>query len=121
VALVEALVPAERIAADRRGELVRATAAFVARQLEALPGSLRLLFAIGMFGFRLLSWRRLRSFESLPLERRRAVAAWWAWGPLPPARQLFKPVRATALLAFHEYAPVRAAPRLAVLPKAVAR
>jgi uncharacterized membrane protein YbhN (UPF0104 family) len=73
--------------------------AFVHAQLTLLPAHLRLLLAGGLTGFRLLViLRYLRPFESIGPDRRRDVAAAWAYGPVAPARALFKAIRSTALL-----------------------
>ena len=77
---------------------------FVGEQLAALPLRLRLLFEIGMLGFRtLVLGATLRPFTALPAERRVVIFETWAYGRLAPARQLFRLVRTTALLACYEH------------------
>ncbi len=99
-ALVGALIPVD-VAADAAKATV--TTRFVHDRLADLPARLRLLLLVGLTGFRMLVVLRfLRPFESLPAARRRSVVAAWAYGPVPPARALFKAVRSTALLAAWE-------------------
>jgi glycosyltransferase 2 family protein len=99
-ALVGALIPKD-VAGDEARAAV--TTSFVNDRLADLPAKLRLLLLIGLTAFRVLVVLRfLRTFESLPTERRRSVVAAWAYGPLAPARALFKAVRSTALLAAWE-------------------
>ena len=102
----------EAIVAPERGPLpearLRDSADFVHRQLDALQPRLKLLFRIGMFGFRLLArLRYLRGFCDLSLETRRAWTRAWLNAPFSLARRLLKPVQATALLAYYDYVPSR--------------
>ena len=77
--------------------------------MHELPIRLRALFYTGLAGFRFVTrLRYARGFCELPAATRRAWFERWAYGPLPLARQLFRPVRATALLAYYERAEVRA-------------
>lgn len=102
--LCEALLPAERV------ELPGAQAAvservsrFVAAQLGALSTRYRLLLRVGLLGFwGLVLVTHARPFGRLSPERRRAIVRRWAWGPVTPARQLFKALRSTAVLAYYE-------------------
>lgn len=99
VALAEALLPAGGSA-----EVVRESARFLAGQIAALPTRVRTLYGIGMSVFRFwVRVRYLRSFCGLPLERRRAAVSTWAFGSIPPLRQLFRAPRSTVLLAFYEH------------------
>lgn len=85
------------------------TATFIAGQLSALPPHLGVLFESGMLVFRVATRVRfLRGYCDLPLETRRAWTEAWAESRHPPLRKLFKPVRATALLAYHDHPRVRA-------------
>ncbi len=43
-----------------------------------------------------------RPFTMLSLETRRKVVNFWAYGPIPLTRQMFRALRSTALLAFFE-------------------
>jgi hypothetical protein len=60
--------------------------------------------------------RTLRSFCGLDVERRRAAVNSWAFGPIGVLRQLFRPVRSVALLAYYEQAAVARA--LSPVPQA---
>lgn len=46
--------------------------------------------------------RTLRSFCALDVDRRRLVVQAWAFGRIGLLRQLFRPVRSIALLAYYE-------------------
>lgn len=86
------------------------TAAFVDGQLKALQPKLRFLFECGMTFFRFVTRLRfLRGYCDVPLEQRRAWTAKWAESRIALLRQLFKPVRATALLAFYDHDAVKRA------------
>lgn len=85
------------------------TARFVDGQVSSLPRLLRWSMRLGLMLFLVLVRVRYgRGFHALPFETRRRIVAWWAFGPLGITRYLFKPVRATALLAYYEYASHRA-------------
>jgi uncharacterized protein (TIRG00374 family) len=101
--IVEAIVApeGEPAHADALNESVE----FVHRQLDALHPRLKLLFRVGMLGFRLLTRvRYLRGFSDLSLETRRAWTRAWLNAPFALARRLLKPVQATALLAYYDHA-----------------
>jgi len=101
VALTEALLTPHGDALDRRTLVDVAT--FLSEQMQALPPRLGLMFEVGMATFRFyVRARYLRSFCALDLERRRAAVRSWAFGPVGLFRQLFRPVRSIALLAYYE-------------------
>jgi uncharacterized protein (TIRG00374 family) len=105
VALAVACLPAAfpGILPDEQDRIVRRVAQFVQGQMEALPLKLRILFATGAFGFRLLTAIRYqRLFCKMELEKQRKVFEAWAYGPVGLARKLFRPIRSTALLAYYE-------------------
>ncbi len=82
---------------------------FVHGQLAALPPPLAVLFNAGMAFFRFVTrLRYLRGFCDLSLETRVRWTSRWAAGSVGLLRKLFKPVRATALLAYYEHPAVRA-------------
>jgi len=59
---------------------------------------------IALVGFRIaVRLRFLRAYCDLPLATRRRIAAWWAYGPSPLTRQMFRGLRSTALLAYYEH------------------
>lgn len=99
--ICEAMVPAGELA-DRERDVERMSA-FVAGQLQALPWYLRGALNFGLAGFTVVVLlTTARYFPALSLERRRKIVTAWAWGPVPLARQMFRPIRSTALLAWYE-------------------
>lgn len=114
LSLVEALVPLDVVplATDAQRAVVGDVAAFVQGQVAQLGLTLRVLFLIGLTGFRgYARGRYLRGFCRLPLADRRAVVLAWTYARLPQARQLMQLVRSLALMAFYEAPAVRAALR----------
>lgn len=110
-ALAEATIPLDTIdLADADIKKVTATVSeYVHGQLECLPIHLRIVFNLGMLGFRLVvRARHLRGFSRLPLDQRREIVNSWAYGRVALARQLFRVVRSTSLLAFYEIPEVKA-------------
>lgn len=104
--LVEALVVGDDRVPDPAA--VEHAATFVEGQLRALPARLRLLFGCGMAAFRFTTRLRfLRGYCDVPLARRRRWTRRWADGRIALFRQLFKPVRATAVLAYYDAPTVR--------------
>jgi uncharacterized protein (TIRG00374 family) len=103
--IVEALVPWRQLSlTDAEGaHLVNDTTRFVVGEIDALPVRLRFLFGLGLVGFRaVVRCTTGRGFCQLSLERRRRIVNAWAFGPVAPARQLFRVIRSTALLAMWE-------------------
>jgi uncharacterized protein (TIRG00374 family) len=83
---------------------VQYAATFVDGQIAALPAKLRAMFGAGMTFFRFVTRLRfLRGYCDVPLEARRAWTRRWAESRIALLRQLFKPVRATALLAYYDH------------------
>jgi hypothetical protein len=110
--IIEATIPIETIPLNgpEREKTVEMVADFVQGQLKSLPVLMRALFAVGMMTFRLfVRIRYLSSFNKLPLDRRSEIVSSWAWGKVALGRQLFRPLRSTALLAFYELPDVKAA------------
>jgi len=104
------------IAAYRNGPpdpaLLKSTADFLEAQLRALPAVLRVALVLGLTGFRALVFMRfLRPFCALPLHVRQRVVETWAFGRVGFARQLFRPLRSIACLAYHELLACRIALR----------
>ena len=100
-ALTEAVLPHSMAGAT---ELVDDVATFFAGEMAALPTRIRWLYHFGMFGFRVyVRLRHVRSFCALPVVTRRRAVDVWAFGPVTPMRQLFRPVRSTVLLAGFEH------------------
>jgi hypothetical protein len=118
IGLVEAMVVAESKVANP--EAVTYAATFVDGQIAALSTKLQFMFACGMSGFRFVTrLRYLRGYCDVPLAARQRWTLKWAEGRIALLRQLFKPVRATALLAYYDH-PAVSRPLLAehVVPAA---
>lgn len=104
IALAEALLP------PCEPGVTRDVAAFMDGQIAALPPRLRTLFHVGMTVFRLsVRVRHVSSFCGLQVDRRRAIVDAWAFGRVGLLRQLFRPVRSLAVLAYYERAEVSGA------------
>ncbi len=102
--LCEALLPAERLEPEAaQAGVSERVSCFVAGQLAALSTRYRWLLRVGLLGFWGLALvTHARPFGSLSPERRRVLVRRWAWGRVTPARQLFKALRSTAILAYYE-------------------
>ena len=81
------------------------------------------MFHMGMTFFRFtVRLRHVSSFCGMPVERRREIVDAWAFGRIALLRQLFRPVRSLAVLAYYErpeviraLAPPDSRPHLAVV------
>jgi hypothetical protein len=103
-AVVDGLIP-EHVSetVEQRARALDHSAGFVRGQLEAMPLVLQILFAGGIAAFVAITWLRwLRGLSSLSPSRRQTWMHAWAYGPVPLARQLFRPVRSLAALAYFE-------------------
>lgn len=104
--MVEALVPeppATLSIADHRQAIADA-AVFVREQVGALAIELRWLLLIGLAAFRVVIWlQHRRRFRDLNMSVRRETLMHWACGSVSLTRQLFRPIRSTALVAYYEY------------------
>jgi len=112
LALAEAAVPLDRdgLSGEAAAAVLAEVAGFVDGQMRELPVRLRALFHAGLAGFRAATrLRYARGFCELPPTTRRAWFERWAYGTVPLARQLFRPVRSIALLAYYERPEVRSA------------
>src|SRR4051812_8946811 len=103
-ALIEGLIPGHPSETpEQRTRALDYSAAFVRGQLQAMPLVLQILLACGMVAFRVVTCARwLRSFASLDPARRQGWTRAWAYGRVPLARSLFRPVRSLAALAYFE-------------------
>ena len=102
--VVDGLIPEHPAeSAAQRARALDVSAAFVRGQLAAMPLVLQILFAGGVTVFVAITWARwLRGLSSLSAARRQAWMHAWAYGRVPLARQLFRPVRSLAALAYFE-------------------
>ncbi len=90
-------------------EATQVAADFVHGQLASLPPPLAVMFNAGMTFFRFVTrLRYLRGYCDLSLETRYRWTTQWAAGRIGLLRKLFKPVRATAFLAYYDHPAVRA-------------
>jgi glycosyltransferase 2 family protein len=106
IGLVEAMVTARGQPSDPAAVAYAAT--FVDGQIRALQPKLGFMFGAGMTMFRFVTrLRYVRGYCDLSLETRRRWTLRWAEGRIALLRQLFKPVRATALLAYYDFETVR--------------
>jgi hypothetical protein len=113
-ALVEALLPLDDVAPPERERLVDRATSFADGQLGALPLRLRLLFALGVRFFQIVTLlAHLRPFTKLVAARRRAWVERWAYGSWSLGRQLFRPIRSVAIVAFYADATVARSLQLA--------
>ena len=103
-AAIEGLIPAHPSESrEQRERALDYSAAFVRDQLRAMPLVLQIALACGVAGFLVLTWCRwLRRFAALGPDRRRAWMHAWAYGRVPLARAMFRPVRSLAALAYFE-------------------
>jgi len=104
IALTEALVTAPGEASeDRRRAALAAAVSFLESQIAALPLNLRAGLALGLASFRAFVVIRFGlNFCRLSRERRMRAVESWASGAFTLGRQLFRPLRNLALLAYHE-------------------
>lgn len=104
-ALTEALVAGSppELPPDAHCRAIVSSARFAGEQINALAAELRWPLKLGLAGFCVLIWlSHLRGFSRLPLAQRRRILDAWAFGPVALTRQLFRPIRTTALVAYYE-------------------
>lgn len=115
IGLVEAVVVGAGSALDPTA--VAYAAGFVDGQIRALSPRLRVLFEAGMTTFRFVTrLRYLRGYCDIPLATRRRWTLAWAENRIGLLRQLFKPVRATAVLAYYDHDAVKRVLLSSVVP-----
>ena len=108
--LCDCFVPPEHKPLDsqKASESLREATKFLVTELEVLPFRLRVLFAIGITGFKTIFL--LTNFNFLcnvPLEKRRKTIEAWAFGPIALTRKFMKPIRALFLFAYYEQQEVK--------------
>lgn len=104
-AVSESFFPEKRLEHPaHHATVLDSVSSFVSEEMNALPGTYRFLLRFGLAGFAASTWLNTRRrFSSLPLETRVHYVRRWAWSSFTPARQLFRPLRSTALLAYYEH------------------
>lgn len=106
LAIVDSSVPTGTLVLgpEERVQAVNYATEFVCSELSSLPSSLRVLFKLGILGFRSITIAtNLCPFEHLPSERQAKIINTWSYGSFGLTRKLFKPLRSLALLAFFEH------------------
>lgn len=109
--LCEAFIPEEHKVTDPElhQRLIRDTGIFTATELERLPFRLRILFDTGIVVFKSLIIVFTGKFLcDIPLDRRREVVNFWAFGKIPLTRKFMKPIRVLVLLYYYEQPEVQA-------------
>jgi len=103
-ALIEGLIPGDSSETPaQRARALDYSVVLVRGQLQAMPLVLQVLLACGLTVFRILTCARwLRAYTALGAVRRQQWTQAWAYGRVPLARSLFRPVRSLAALAYFE-------------------
>jgi hypothetical protein len=95
---------------DGATQVKDAVGAWVAGQVEALPGYLLVPYRVALLGFGWLPVLRWgRAYPALSRARRRAWLSWWSDGPVSPCRDFVKLLRSCALFAWYDHPRIRAA------------
>ncbi len=109
--LCESFIPPSHVLPDAASHSVALTDAtlFTITQIDSVPLRLKVLFSIGITGFKtIIVLTNLGFFCHLPLERRRQLIEGWAFGPVDLTRKFMKPIRSLFLFAYYEHPFVRA-------------
>lgn len=94
--------------APRRSAIEQEVAEYVATQIRAMPGFLRVPCRLALLSFALLPMLRYgRSFGSLSRARQAAYVALWSDAPPAQMRDFVKLIRGTALLVYFDHPAVR--------------
>jgi|GEM_PF-389450 conserved hypothetical protein len=108
--LCECFIPNEHIIPDKQAHqrTLHEMSVFTVTELDCLPFRLRVIFGIGIIGFKALTILASGRFLcDIPLERRRELINWWAFGGTPLNRKFMKPIRSLSLFAYYENAEVK--------------
>lgn len=110
VRIVECLAPEfPRLDPGVRTAVLDDVAAFVVRQVDALPDFLRYPYRFALVAFEWLPAARWgRRFRRLDESKRRTYLALWSDSPLTITRNFVKLIRSCALLAFYDHPAVQA-------------
>jgi hypothetical protein len=103
-AVIDGLIPEHPSeTSEQRARALDHSAAFVQGQVRAMPLVLQVLLACGLAAFSTLTWLRwLRGIAALGAPSRQAWLHAWAYGRVSLGRQLFRPLRSLAALAYFE-------------------
>jgi len=88
-----------------RQQLEGEVGAYVAEQIDAMPGFMRLPYKLVLLGFEILPVLRYgRRFTRLPRPRQASYLARWSDAPILPLRDFIKLIRSSALLVYFDHA-----------------
>ncbi len=77
---------------------------YLAVQIQAMPGYLRLPYKLALLGFGLLPFVRYgRCFRGLPASKQASYLALWNDAPVLPMRDFVKLIRSSALLVYFDH------------------
>lgn len=103
--LCECFIPTEHVIPDKEAHqrALHEMSVFTVTELDCLPFRLRVIFGIGIVGFKALTILVSGRFLcDIPLERRKEIINWWAFGGTPLNRKFMKPIRSLSLFAYYE-------------------
>lgn len=108
--LCECFIPNEHIIPDKDSHerALREMSVFTVTELDCLPFRLRVIFGVGIVGFKALTMLSSGRFLcDIPLAERRELINWWAFGGTPLNRKFMKPIRSLSLFAYYENTEVK--------------
>ncbi len=112
-AVCECFLPGESeidLSEEKRREIHREVGRFTFTQIGCIPFRYKVLFDIGLFGFKLYIFAFSGRFIcDVPLDKRRKLVEFWAFGPIGVTRKFMKLIRSLAILAYFDNAEVQAA------------
>ncbi|MBZ0189213.1 MAG: hypothetical protein K8F91_23415, partial [Candidatus Obscuribacterales bacterium] len=95
---------------ERRAAVHEEVGRFTCTQIDCIPFRYRLLFKVGLVGFKLYIFVFTGKFLcDVPLARRRRLIEAWAFGKIALTRKFMKLIRSLAILAYYEHPEVQAA------------
>lgn len=108
--IVHVILPAyPALDAPTRSAVEADVAGYVAGQVSAMPGFLRLPYLLALVAFETVPVLRYgRPFRWLPGAAAAACLAWWDGAPIGAMRDVVKVIRSTALLAYFDHPAVTA-------------
>ena len=105
--LPEDVVPL--IKESERAEVLEEVGRFTFTQIACIPFRYRILFDIGLTGFKFyIFFLSGRFLCDLSLKKRRALVESWAFGKVALTRKFMKPIRSLAILAYYDNPVVQA-------------
>lgn len=103
--IIQLVIPSYPVLAPDRCEAVRVDVVrYVASQIRAMPGHLRLPYQVALAAFNWLPvLRHLRPFLALPPGAQQAYLRLWSDGPIAPMRDFVKLIRSAGLLVYYDH------------------